>query len=86
MHSTVLPYLKAYAALIGSIATALLAVYASDSTVGQALTVVSVIATAVATWAVPNLDPHAERQDESVQPPAGGTVREHPELRDPHRP
>lgn len=69
MHSTILPYLKAYAALIGSIATALLAVYASDSPAGQVLTVVSVIATAVATWAVPNLDPAGVRQDESVQPP-----------------
>lgn len=80
MHTTVLPYLKAYAALIGSIATALLAVYASDTEVGQILTVVSVIATAVATWAVPNLDPNAERQDESVQPPT------HADDRDPHRP
>ena len=77
MHSTVLPYLKAYAALIGSIATALLAVYASDSSAGQVLTVVSVIATAVATWAVPNLDPKAEHQAESVQPPHAG---------DPNRP
>lgn len=47
-------YAKAYAALIGSICTALLAVYAADSTVGQVLTVLSVVATAVGTWAVPN--------------------------------
>lgn len=67
--NAVVPYLKAYAALIGAIATALLGVYATDTTAGQVLTVVSVIATAVVTWAVPNLDPAARHQDESVQPP-----------------
>lgn len=46
--------LKAYVALVGSISTALLAVYAADTTVGQVLTVVSIIATAVGTWAVEN--------------------------------
>lgn len=68
----VTPYLKAYAALVGSIATALLAVYTADTETGRVLTVVSVIATAVATWAVPNLDPQARHQDESVQPPHAG--------------
>jgi hypothetical protein len=47
-------YAKAYAALLGSIATALLAVFTADTTVGQVLTVVAVVATAVGTWAVPN--------------------------------
>lgn len=46
--------LKAYVALVGSVATALLAVYTADSTVGQVLTVASVVATAVGTWAVSN--------------------------------
>lgn len=63
-----LPYLKAYAALVGSICTALLAIYA-DGEVGKILTAVSVVATVVGTWAVPNLDPAGRRQDESVQPP-----------------
>lgn len=45
---------KAYVALIGAIATGLLGVYAADTMVGQVLTVVTVIATAVSTWAVPN--------------------------------
>ena len=45
---------KAYVALAGAIATALLGVFTADTTVGQILTVVSVIATAVATYAVPN--------------------------------
>jgi len=47
-------YAKMYAALAGSIATALLGVYAADSTLGQVLTVVSVVATAFGTWAVSN--------------------------------
>ena len=45
---------KAYVALVGAIATALLGVYAADTTVGQVLTVVSVIATAFGTWAIEN--------------------------------
>ena len=45
---------KAYVALAGAIATALLGVYTADTTVGQALTVVVVVATAVGTYAVPN--------------------------------
>lgn len=48
------PYAKAYAALIGSIATALLGTFAADTTVGKVLTVVSVIATVVATYGVEN--------------------------------
>lgn len=52
----VLTNAKAYVALAGSIATALLAVYGPETTVGQVLTVVSVIATAIGTWAVPNAD------------------------------
>jgi len=63
------PYLKAYAALIGAVCTALLGVYGPDSETGHWLTVIVAVATAAATWAVPNLDPRAEHQDESVQPP-----------------
>ena len=48
---------KAYVALVGSICTGLLAVYGPDTTVGQVLTVVAVVATAVGTWAVPNAEP-----------------------------
>jgi len=47
-------FFKAYVALAGSIATALLGVYTADSTLGQVLTVVSVVATAFGTWAAPN--------------------------------
>lgn len=52
---------KAYVALAGAIATALLGVYAADTEVGKVLTVISVIATAVATWAVPNKPAPASR-------------------------
>lgn len=45
---------KAYAALVGAICTGLLGVYAADSTIGQVLTVLSIVATAVVTWTVPN--------------------------------
>jgi CBS-domain-containing membrane protein len=46
-------YLKTYAALVGAIATALLAVYGPETKAGAALVVVSIVATAVVTWAVP---------------------------------
>lgn len=45
--------LKTYAALVGSICTALLAVWAADSDIGKVLVVVSIIATTVTTYAVP---------------------------------
>lgn len=48
---------KAYVALVGSIATALLGVFAADSTVGQVLTVVAVVSTAFGTWYVSNAEP-----------------------------
>jgi hypothetical protein len=47
---------KAISALVGSVVTALLGVYAADSTVGHILTVVAVLATAVTTWAVENVE------------------------------
>lgn len=49
-----LAYMKAIATLVGTIATGLLAVYTTDTTVGQVLTVLVIIATAVTTWVVPN--------------------------------
>lgn len=69
VQTHVQPNLKAYAALVGSIVTALLTIYGPDTEVGHWLSVIGVVATTVGTWAIPNLDPTAERQDESVQPP-----------------
>lgn len=51
-----LAYAKAIVTLVGTIATALLGVYAADTPVGQVLTVVSVIATAFGTWYVSNAE------------------------------
>lgn len=45
---------KAYVALVGACATALLGVFAADTPVGQVLTILSVLATAFGTWAVEN--------------------------------
>lgn len=54
MSAHVLANLKAYTALVGAVATALLGVFAADTTVGQVLTVLAVVATAVGTWVVAN--------------------------------
>lgn len=54
MNAHFLANAKAYVALVGSIASALLGVFAADSRVGQVLTVVVVVATAIGTWRVPN--------------------------------
>lgn len=54
MTMQIAPYAKMYAALIGSVCTALLGVYAADSPVGKILTIGSVIATAVATFTFEN--------------------------------
>lgn len=45
---------KAYAALVGAICTGLLGVYAADTRLGQVLTVIVIVTTAVVTWRVPN--------------------------------
>jgi hypothetical protein len=47
---------KAIAALVGSIATALLATQGPNSSFGTFLTIVAVVATAVGTWAVSNAE------------------------------
>lgn len=49
-----LAYMKAIATLVGSVATGLLGVYAADTTVGKALTVIAIVATCIVTWVVPN--------------------------------
>lgn len=67
VNDKILPYLKMYAALIGSTCTALLGIFTADTTVGKVLTVLAVIATAFVTFQVPNLDVTGEHEDESVQ-------------------
>lgn len=68
----ILASLKAIAALIGAVATALLAIYGPETDLGKWLVVASVVATGLVTYRVPNLDPQGELQAESVQPPAEG--------------
>ena len=62
-------YAKAYAALVGSICTALLGIYGPETEVGQWLTIAVAVLSAVATYAVPNKDPKGRHQSESVMPP-----------------
>ena len=54
MNDHVLKNAKAYVALAGSLASALLGVFTADTPVGKALTVVSVLTTAFGTWYVEN--------------------------------
>jgi hypothetical protein len=56
MTDHILTRAKAYAALVGSVVTALLGVYTADTQVGKVLTVLAVIATAITTYAAPNKD------------------------------
>lgn len=50
-------YAKAVAALVGSIAVALLGIYGPETKVGAVLIVVSAVATVIATYVVPNAAP-----------------------------
>ena len=56
MPEKLAPYLKAYAALIGTVVTALLGVY-GDGQVAEVLTVIAAVCTAIGVWAVPNHTP-----------------------------
>lgn len=67
-QSNPLAYLKAIATLIGSIATALLGVYTADTEVGKVLTILAIIATAIATWVVPNATVLPIDDDEDAEP------------------
>lgn len=60
---------KAYIAFVGAAATALLGVFTGDTVVGQVLTVIVVIATAISTYSVPNQSSLTHRRNE------GGYVR-----------
>ena len=54
LSNHILASLKAYTALLGAIATALLGAYGPETEVGHVLTIVLAVVTAIATWAVPN--------------------------------
>ena len=53
-QSNPLAYLKAIATLVGTIVTGLLGVYTADTEVGKVLVIVSIVATAITTWVIPN--------------------------------
>lgn len=67
--NTVLATAKAWAALIGGIVVAILGTVPPHTQAWTILTVVAAVCTGVATYVVPNLDPKAKRQQQSVQPP-----------------
>lgn len=54
MNRHVLANAKAYASLVGAMATAALATFGPDTTTGQVLTLVAALCTAFVTWRVPN--------------------------------
>lgn len=90
------PYTKTVVAILGAVLTAVMTQFPDNAAVQQWGPIVSALLTALAVYAVPNKDPRAEHQDESVQPPAqpilgkaftGGTFSKAEEdARDPHRP
>lgn len=68
----ILASLKAVASLVGAIATALSLTYTDNET----LTIIVIVATALVTWSVPNIDPEGRYQRESVQPTDDALVNE----------
>ena len=68
------PYAKAYAALIGSMCTALLGVFAADTTVGQVLTVAAILATTFVTFRVPNAPEAAGPSEDGAVDPGSAAL------------
>lgn len=72
--SKIAPYMKAIVAIVGALVTAVLTQFPDNDTVQQWGPIVSALLTAVSVYAVPNKDPEAAHQDESVQPPSEGGI------------
>jgi hypothetical protein len=73
----VLPYAKAIVGFVAPAAAALIAATQEATPGGTTITTnewlvagLTAFVTASTVWAVPNKDPQAQHQDESVQPPA----------------
>lgn len=73
----VLPYAKAFVGFIAPVAAQVIAATQEATPGGTTITstewlvaVLTGFVTASTVWAVPNKDPQAQHQDESVQPPA----------------
>jgi hypothetical protein len=66
----VLPYLKFGVAIFGAVVSTALVQFPDNRSVQTWGPIVASIVTALGVYAVPNKDPQALHQDESVQPPA----------------
>ena len=66
----VLPYLKFGVAIAGAVVTTALTQYPDNHSVQTWGPIAASIVTALGVYTVPNKDPQALHQDESVQPPA----------------
>lgn len=64
------PYAKAVVAIVGAVVTACLTQFPDSEAVQEWGPIVSALLTAVSVYAVPNKDPEARHQAESVQPPS----------------
>lgn len=63
------PYAKTVVAIFGAVLTVVLVQFADNEAVQTWGPILSALLTAVTVYAVPNKDPQALHQDESVQPP-----------------
>lgn len=63
------PYAKTVVAILGSVLTVIMAQYPDSPEVQRWGAIVAALLTSILVYAVPNKDPQAEHQDESVQPP-----------------
>lgn len=64
---SITPYAKAFVALLGAVATALLSVYGPDTSTGRVLVIVSLVATTILVYRVPNT---VKQTPESTEPQA----------------
>jgi hypothetical protein len=68
--TSIAPYAKTVVAIAGAVLTAVLTQFPDSEAVQQWGPIVSALLTALTVYAVPNRDPQATHQDESVQPPS----------------
>jgi len=73
----ILPYAKAIVGFVAPVASSLIAATQNGTPGGSTITgtewlvsLLTGVVTASVVWSVPNKDPQAEHQQESVQPPA----------------
>lgn len=69
MLTKIKPYAKAIIAIVGAAVTTGLVQFPDNHTVQQWGPILASIVTALSVYVVPNKDPEATHQDQSVQPP-----------------